>query len=118
MRMNLRDKAEMVAFETVVARKLVTREELGQWKTDPKFDARRGKYTIVFRNANSSRQIVIVVPAKCESHATYMKMTVEITAVIVNGKKTVPEVCLGDVFFDKQNNVAGKVRDLLRRRAA
>lgn len=114
----MQEKAAMAAFETIVARELVPREELKQWIVNAHMDWRKTHFEILFRNANNSRRIECEVLNRLEVVEGGVKMSVEITLITAGASSQVPESPWTDVLFDADKPRTVQMRTILRRRAA
>ncbi|OGL63640.1 hypothetical protein A3I41_00530 [Candidatus Uhrbacteria bacterium RIFCSPLOWO2_02_FULL_48_18] len=117
--MTMQDKAAMAAFETIVARGLVGREELKRWIVDTHLDWRKTHFKILFRNANNSRRIECEVLNRLEPLSDGgVKMSVEITMITAGASSQVPESPWTDVLFDADRPRTVRMSSMLRKRAA
>lgn len=118
-RNSLSDKAMLATFETIVARELVTRQELPRWNCDAQLNARKTLFQIVFKNANNSRRIECEVPAMLETLPDGgVKISVEILMITAGATSKVPESPWTDVLFNADKPRTVQLRTILRRRAA
>ncbi|MCX6714389.1 MAG: hypothetical protein NTX72_01100 [Candidatus Uhrbacteria bacterium] len=116
---SLSDKAMLAAFETLVARELVTRQELLRWNCDAQLNARKTLFTIVFKNRGNSRRIECEVPATLDTLPDGgVKISVEILMIMAGATKKVPESPWTDVLFNADKPRTVQMRTVLRRRAA
>lgn len=114
----LEDKATFAAFETIVARGMVSRNELKKWNVDARLDSEKSFFAILFKDRNSHR-IECEVPTVVESvQDGGVKLSVEITAIMTGSNKFVPENPWTDVLFNKEQRGTVKLRDrdVLRRK--
>lgn len=116
--LTMQDRAALAAFETIVARELVTREELKRWNVDVRLDSCRTFYSILFKNANNSRRIECEVISRLEPVADGgVKISVEITLITNGANARVPEDPWTDVLFNADKpSATNLLRSALQRR--
>lgn len=116
----MQDKAGIAAFETIISRGLVPREELKRWNVDVQLDSRKTYFAILFKNRNNSRRIECEVLNRLEMVPEGgVKMSVEITLITNGTNLQTPDDPWTDVLFNADKPHAMRMlRLVLRRRNA
>lgn len=116
--LTMQDRAALAAFETIVARELVTREELKRWNVDARLNSHRTLFMILFKNANNSRRIECEVISRLEPVADGgVKVSVEITLITNGANAQIPEDPWTDVLFNADRpSATNLLRSALQRR--